>query len=116
MMRFGSEISSQERGLLERTRAITHLRLRHSALRYGDFLTLAADRSIYAFLRSDLRERLLVVLNKSEKAHVAEITLPKAVSARRVVDVESGEQWPVSGRRVSIPLDGIGWRVLRVES
>lgn len=115
MMRFGSELSGHERGLLERTRAITHLRHRHSALRYGDFLTLAADRSIYAYMRSDLRERLLVVLNKSEDGRVAEIAMPRVVSARRVVDVESGEQWMVSGRKMAIPVDGIGWRVLRIE-
>lgn len=115
MMRFGPELSKYERGLLERTRAIAHLRQRHSALRYGDFLTLAADRSIYAYLRSDLRERLLVVLNKSENERRAEVTLPRSLSARRVVDVQTGEQWDLSGRKVSIPVDGIGWRMLRVE-
>jgi glycosidase len=116
MMRFGSDLSGHERDLLDRTRAISHLRRRHSALRYGDFLTLAADRWIYAYLRSDLRERLLVVLNKDANRRVAQITLPNAIEARKVVDVVSGEAWPVSSRNVSVPVEGIGWRVLRVGS
>ncbi|MCU0452056.1 MAG: alpha-amylase family glycosyl hydrolase [Bacteroidetes bacterium] len=114
-MRFGEDLTDLERDMLARSWVVSRLRHRHSALRHGDFLTLLADRSIYAYMRSDLRERLLIVLNKSGEDREPEIVLPRAIKARRVIDVESGDAWTVSGRKVNIPVDGIGWRVLRVE-
>ena len=66
MMRFGSDISDWERETLMDVRALIKLRKENSALRYGDFYTLKADKNIYAFIRSDLNEKVLVILNKSK--------------------------------------------------
>ncbi len=115
MMRFGDDLTAAERSLLERTRSIVHLRRAHSALRYGDFLTLSADRNAYVYLRSDFRERLLVVLNKGEATHNVSVELPRAVKATRLRDVETGETISVAGRRAVVPVSPIGWRILVAE-
>src|ERR1035438_10863023 len=44
MMRFGSDLTPWEKNTLIQVRKIINLRKDHPALRYGDFLTLKADR------------------------------------------------------------------------
>ena len=65
MMRFGDELNEYEKQTLEDVSKLIHIRKEHSALRYGDFLTLQADENIYAYLRSDMNERILTVVNKN---------------------------------------------------
>ncbi len=59
------------------TRAIG-LRNAHSALRTGSFQTLLADdeADVWAFLRADEREKLIVVINASNSARRVRIPLP----------------------------------------
>lgn len=76
MMRFGVELSSFEKKMLDDVRKIIKIRKNHPALRYGDFLTLHADENIYAFIRSDLNERILIVLNKSKKSMPVQLIIP----------------------------------------
>ncbi len=49
MMRFNDSLSVYEKQMLNDTRKIIKMRNQHSALRYGDFLTLQADNSVYAY-------------------------------------------------------------------
>ena len=114
MMRFGDNLDAQERRMLSRTQAIARMRSAHSALRYGDFLTLLADESIYAYLRADFNERLLVVLNKQETSQTIELILPRSVKAQSLVNVLTGEAIRVRVGRSNIAVDGYGWRVLQV--
>jgi glycosidase len=114
MMRFDEQLDPRERDMLEQTRAIAHLRNSHSALRYGDFLTLKADESVYSFLRADFRERLLIVLNKNESVQSVDLKIPRAVPCHSVTDLKSGEVFTVNDGSVRITVEGIGWRVLRV--
>ena len=61
--------------MLDDARSIVNVRKNHSALRHGDFLTLAADENIYAYIRSDMNERVLVVLNKNESTQNVELQI-----------------------------------------
>ncbi len=70
MMRFDNNLNEFEKQTFKDVSKLTHIRKDHSALRYGDFLTLQADKNIYAYVRSDMNERILVVLNKSENEQV----------------------------------------------
>jgi cyclomaltodextrinase len=115
MMRFGNQLSDLEKGMLEETSRIVKMRARHSALRYGDFYTLKADTAVYAYVRSDFNERLLVILNKSELNQEVILQLPMAYHARTLTDVQSGETVSVKGNQVSIAIPAIGWRVLKVQ-
>ena len=115
MMRFGGQLAGLERQMLGVTRTITKLRNTHAALRYGDFLTLKADEAVYAYLRSDLNERILVVLNKSENPQSVSLRLPGAYPTHRLVDVQNDSNVPVKNQTAPIEVPGIGWRVFRVE-
>ncbi len=64
MMRFGNSVTANEQKVLEVIKKIIHTRDSETALRYGDFQTILVDKDIYAYLRSDFNERILVVLNK----------------------------------------------------
>ena len=114
MMRFGPQLTNLERQMLEVTRSITKQRNSHSALRYGDFLTLKADDAVYAYLRSDLNERVLIVLNKSENRQSIALQLPAAYVTHQLVDVLNGSIVPIMNGSARVELPGIGWRVFRV--
>jgi glycosidase len=115
MMRFGDRLSNYEKGMLRETQHIVRMRNEHPALRYGDFLTIQADTAIYAYIRSDMNERLLVVLNKSEGTKQIDLRLPRVYQTNELVDVVSGEKSRVQDGRTTVVVSAIGWRVFVVE-
>jgi len=80
MMRWGEAVRPDEARLRTRITGLLGLRNRHSALRYGDFLPLQADKEIFAYLRSDLNETVMVLLNKSAELKVLEIAVPEELA------------------------------------
>ncbi len=78
MMRW--KTTPRERELRKYIAVMTALRNEHPALRYGDYTTLRADKQIYAYLRSDFNERLLVVIFRKNFAEEIHITLPKELN------------------------------------
>ncbi|RKY55193.1 MAG: hypothetical protein DRP93_03825 [Candidatus Neomarinimicrobiota bacterium] len=56
---------------------LTRLRSEHSALRYGDYSTVRADNLVYAYLRSDFNERILVVIFRKNITEEMQIKLPE---------------------------------------
>ena len=115
MMRFGDQLSIFEKRMLVETKKIVKMRNQHSALRYGDFYTLLADTAVYAYVRSDMNERLLVVLNKREEVASADLRLPEAFESKELIDVQTGENVPVKKNRATIAVPAIGWRVLKIQ-
>ncbi|MDZ7797960.1 MAG: alpha-glucosidase C-terminal domain-containing protein [Candidatus Marinimicrobia bacterium] len=61
---------------------LTSLRRTHPALRYGDYMTIRADEQIYAYLRSDFNERILVVIHRGESPKQITIELPEILKIR----------------------------------
>lgn len=115
MMRFGNDLSKDERRMLEDVRKIVNVRKNYSALRYGDFLTLEADENIFAYLRSDMNERILIVLNKSENSRQVELQLPVFYNISSASDIISGEKIKVENGKSEISVNGIGYRFLLLE-
>jgi glycosidase len=114
MMRFGDQLSLFEKHMLNETKKIVKMRNQHSALRYGDFYTLLADTSVYAYVRSDFNERLLVILNKTERKQDVVLHLPKIYQAQTLTDVQSGEKVSVQQNQISVTIQSIDWRVLSI--
>ncbi|MDX2129998.1 MAG: alpha-amylase family glycosyl hydrolase [Chloroherpetonaceae bacterium] len=85
-MRFSETtgLSSNEQAMLSETRALFRLRKAHSALRYGDFITLHTDTDLFAYLRSDMNERILVILNKSLNERSLQLELPSIYGVKGV--------------------------------
>ncbi len=115
MMRFGDELTSNEKQMLERTKVITDVRNKNSALRYGDFQTVLADNFIYAYLRCDFNEKLLVILNKSTQNKTADIILPEIYNAIKLTDVVSNETFMQDKNSFTIPIPAFGWKVFKIE-
>jgi glycosidase len=114
-MRFGEQLNESEKMMLRRVREVVKIRKNHSALRYGDFQTLLADERCFVFLRSDMNERILVTLNKSEEPQTIEIELPDGYDLKIAIDVIAGSKFPANNNHLSLSLPALEWRVLKIE-
>ena len=114
MMRFDNNLNDFEKQTFKDVSKLTHLRKDHSALRYGDFLTLQADKNVYAFVRSDMNERILVVLNKSENEQVIDLKLPEYYNLRTATDLVTGNNFTINENIISFNVKGIGFRILKL--
>ncbi|VAX24121.1 Neopullulanase [hydrothermal vent metagenome] len=92
MMRFNNQLSKYEKETKQEVSRIINLRKENTALRYGDFYTITADKDIYAYIRSDMNERVLVILNKNNEERSYKITLPEFYGAKTLTDLKTGEQ------------------------
>lgn len=115
MMRFGNDLNSYEKQTLEDVSKLIHTRRNHSALRYGDFYTLQADKNIYAYLRSDMNERILTVINKSEDRQIVNLKFPKEYKLSKATDLISGKEYDINLSELSVIADKISYVLLKVE-
>jgi cyclomaltodextrinase len=115
MMRFGDQLSIFETRMLNETRKIVKMRKQHSALRYGDFLTLQADTVVYAYMRSDFNERMLVVLNKSDRVQTFHLIIPELYRSHELVDIISSKKVNFKNNQASVSIPAIGWCVYKVQ-
>ena len=111
MMRFGPELNTPETETLQDISRLIKIRRENPALRYGDFYTLQADKNIYAFVRSDLNERILVVLNKSNTLTNTSLEFPFAFRADLITDLISGMELPVRNHKVNIHMEPYGYSI-----
>jgi cyclomaltodextrinase len=114
MMRFGDQLTANEHSMLGQTKELVRLRNAHSALRYGDFLTLRADASVYAYIRSDMNERMLVLLNKNESPLTVDVEIPEWYGAKELVDVSGGMKIAVKSNTQTVTIPAIGWKVYQI--
>jgi len=115
MMRFGSHLNEFEKQTFKEVSRLIHIRKDHSALRNGDFLTLKANKNIYAYIRSDMNERILVILNKSEMEQIAELTLPAIYSVRESSDLIGGESLQVKNNVIKITISGFSYLIMKLK-
>lgn len=79
-MRFGKDLSHDERANLEFAQKLTRIRHSVSALWRGDTLVLNAEADTMAYLRSDIDSAVLVVLNRSQRPRSLSLALPQALA------------------------------------
>ena len=115
MMRFGNELNEFEKQTFKDVSKLIHIRKDHPALRNGDFLTLQADKNIYAYIRSDMNERILVILNKSEKEQVINLTIPAIYNLRTATDLINGESVRINENVITLSFNSIGFRILKLD-
>jgi glycosidase len=116
MMRFGDELNQYEKQTLEDVSKLVHIRKEHSSLRYGDFLTLQADENIYAYIRSDMNERILTIVNKKSNDQNLEFTLPAMYGITKAKDLVSGKEFEVKKNKLAINVDGIKCFILKLDN
>jgi cyclomaltodextrinase len=115
MMRFDNALSKHEKNTMEEVSKIIKLRSNHTALRYGDYYSLIADDNIYAYVRSDLNERILVVLNKSQKKLSSKLVFPNVYKASKLVSLIDNIETQVSVNIANIQLDGMSYNIYKIE-
>lgn len=116
MMRFNDQLSDNEKQTLKAVSRVVNLRKDHPALRYGDFLTLKVDNSSYAYLRSDLNERILVVLNKKNTDSSIEVQLPEVYKNIKLTDLQTGQSAEYKNNKPALQVPAIGWKMYRVDA
>lgn len=116
MMRFDDELNENEKQTYKDVSKLIHIRKEHSALRYGDFLTLQADENIYAYLRSDMNERIIVVVNKNSNQQKIEFTLPGIYKVSKAKDLVNSKEFEITNNKLVINVNGIGYLILKLEN
>ncbi|MBN2365200.1 MAG: hypothetical protein EH225_03820, partial [Calditrichaeota bacterium] len=115
VMRFGNGLSSAEKEMLREVKNIIHIRRNNSALRRGDFLSVLAEKDIYTFIRSDVNERVLVILNKAADKKDIRIPIPEIYDVQQARDITNNQIIPVENTILNVPLDGISSRIMVLE-
>lgn len=115
MMRFDNELNEYEKQTLKDVSKLIHIRKEHSALRYGDFLTLQADENIYAYLRSDMNERILTIVNKNSGEQKVNYDLPAMYKLMIAKDLITGKEFEIKNNKLDITVKGTGYLVLKLE-
>jgi glycosidase len=115
MMRFDDELNKYEKQTFEDVSKLIHIRKNHSALRYGDFLTLRADENIYAYIRSDMNERILVVVNKNPVKVEMVLTIPNVYKIKTAIDLLTGQKYFVDNHKLKITTDSYEYFILKLE-
>lgn len=114
MMKFGDELNAKEKETLDDVKKIIRMRSEHSSLRYGDFLPLQTDENIYAYIRSDMTERVVTVLNKSEKDVLMTLFVPAIYNLHKAADVISGEEYFINNNVLEIKLKPYSYQIFKV--
>ncbi len=115
MMKFGDELDENEQQTFKDVSKLIHMRKEHSALRYGDFLALRADENIYAYLRSDMNERILVVLNKSEVEKIVNLKLPDMYNLNKAQNLLTGKVFDIKDNNFTLNVDKMSYLILKLE-
>jgi glycosidase len=114
MMRFDNDLNILEKENLKEISKLAHLRKNHSALRQGDFYTLLADDHCYAYIRSDMNERVLVILNKSEEMQKIKLNIPPMYNLTEAVDLSDGNTYEIINDDLILDVPAIDWIICRL--
>ncbi len=88
---WGWQDDAQRKDLHDYVRALAKARAEHEALRRGDFTTVYAEGTSYAYLRTAGEERILVALNTAARTGVMELDLAALGNPTRGVDLVTGQ-------------------------
>ncbi len=109
MMRFGSNLTDHEKNTLSEVSSIINLRKEHSALRHGDFYTLMADKNIYAYVRSDMNERILMIINKSQTEQNLELVFPSLLTLNSAKNLSENKSILIENNKLKTGISGMNW-------
>jgi cyclomaltodextrinase / maltogenic alpha-amylase / neopullulanase len=106
MMPWTGHLNNRQKELRNQVAQVIQLRNSHSALRYGDYYTLLADESCFVFLRSDLNERLMIVIHRGKSPREAIIALPESLDFRRIEPILNNPQkLELKGKTLTMSLE-----------
>ncbi len=114
MMRFDDNISIHEKATMNAVSKIIKLRNTHTALRYGDFYKLIADKNIYAYVRSDLNERVLIVLNKGNNK-TAKLVFPSIYKISKLINLIDNSEIVVNENEANVKVNSQDYNIYEIK-
>ena len=92
-----------------------NLRDEYPALRYGDYYNLEADKNIFAYIRSYMSQRILIVINKSEDPQSVELNIPELYGIKSITNLVNNESIGVDNSKLNIKIDGTSWQMFELK-
>ncbi len=114
-MRFGEQLNEHEREMWQKVARLVHIRRQHSALRHGDFHILHAEKHTLAYIRSDVYERIIVVLNKSKQQQDVAFSLPEFYGVQQAENLLDGERYALADNNLRLTVAPESGIILRAE-
>jgi hypothetical protein len=103
-MRFGDQVTEDEKSVLEHFRKLTALRRTHPALRYGSRRTLLRENDCLAFVRAYFEDRVLVILNRSKSARDISLDPSPEINESKLQNLLTDEQIALTDGKLSITM------------
>ncbi len=115
MMRFGKDLNGYEKAMLKRVSRLVKIRRENSALNYGDFRPIKITKNVFAYLRSDPNERILIVLNKSaSQSYNPEVEIPEYIKLTSLHDLINGEKITTRNNKITISLKPLESKIYKL--
>jgi len=89
-MRFGDQVSSSEKRVLENLEKLGAIRRQHPALRYGSRRAVLETQDEYAFIRAHLDDRIAVVFNRGKTEAKVDIDVSPELTDGNYIDTPNG--------------------------
>jgi len=115
MMRFGDELTGQEKIQLQKVTNLIHIRKKHSSLRRGDYKTLYVSKDVLVFMRGDNNERIVVALNKGESNQSFSVNIPKWIKSNKVGSLVSNQENAINNSVIKLDLNGFSSEIFVFE-
>ncbi len=103
-MRFGADLSADERKTLERFSLVAKIRREHAAFRYGHRRTLLVEPDRYAFVRAFFEDRAVAAFNRTSRAADLDLAVSPEFDDGPVVDLLTGRAFTVTNGRLALSL------------
>jgi glycosidase len=103
-MRFGDQVSSDEKRVLENFKKLGAIRRQHPALRCGSRRTVLETPDQYAFVRAHLDDRIAVVFNRGKSEAKIDIDVSPELSDGDYLDALNGGRVQVKDGKLNFTL------------
>ncbi len=113
-MRFANKLSEAEQKMYAKVKKIVALRRDNPALRYGDFQTVYLEKDIYAYIRSDMQQQVLVILSKSRNEEFVALKLPQIPKVKSIIPLFGVKRYSLIDNVINLniaPLSSIAFKL-----
>jgi glycosidase len=112
MMRFGDELTNEEKVVKDHWSRLAKIRRDHPALRYGHRRVTHLDENVYGYVRAYFQDRVAVVINRGEDSVMLQMHVAPEFTDGEYLDQLSGERIKVVGGKMIVEIPGRTSRVI----
>jgi hypothetical protein len=62
-----------------------------------------------------MNERILIILNKSEKEEIVNLELPEFYNLKEAKDLASSKEFEVKDNKISLDVNGLGYLIMKLD-